>query len=345
MATTVENLAAREWKPADYASDQDVRWCPGCGDYAILAQAKKALAAAGVEPDRITWVSGIGCSSRFPYYVSTYGIHGIHGRAPAIATGLKIARPDITVWVATGDGDGLSIGGNHFMHAMRRNADIKIVLFNNRIYGLTKGQISPTSEKGKRTVSTPYGSVEPPIHPVSAALGCGATFVARTVDMNVKHLGEVLERAARHKGTAFVEIYQNCNIFNDGAFKYASDKAERDEHTLVLEQGKPMLFGVDKKKGIRMTANMQPEIVTLGENGVTVADVVVHDERADNPGIAFMLSQMAYPDFPEPIGVFRAVELPTYESLLEEQIAAVRAKKGPGDLAQLLRGNDTWEVA
>ena len=343
MSTTMAPTPAREMKSGDFASNQDVRWCPGCGDYSILANAKKALASAGVEPDQIAWISGIGCSSRFPYYMSTYGIHGIHGRAPAIASGLRIARPDITVWVATGDGDGLSIGGNHMVHAMRRNMDLKILLFNNRIYGLTKGQVSPTSERGKRTVSTPYGSVEAPVQPISVALGSGATFVARALDVHVKHLTGILERAARHKGTAFIEIYQNCNIFNDGAFQYAADKNTRPDTTLELVHGEPMLFGADKQKGIRMSKSFQPEVVTVGENGATLDDILVHDEQASNPGVAFMLSQMLQPDFPEPLGIFRAVEEPVFETSVEEQIESVKAKKKP-DLQSILAGPETWEI-
>jgi len=338
----VEAAPAR--KPNDYASDQEVRWCPGCGDYAILSQTKKALSIAGIDPERIVFVSGIGCSSRFPYYMSTYGIHGIHGRAPAIASGLKIARPELAVWVATGDGDGLSIGGNHMIHAIRRNLDIKILLFNNRIYGLTKGQVSPTSEFGKKTVTTPHGSVDSPLGPCAIAIGCEATFVARTVDMNPKHMVGIIERAAAHKGTAFVEIYQNCNIFNDGAFRYATDRAVRADHTLELEHGKPLIFGQNRDKGIRLASGYEPEVVTIGQNGITEADLLVHDEKAPSPALAFLLTRLRHPAFPEPIGVFRDIQASTYEALVHEQIEEVRKKKGEPDLQALLVGPDPWTV-
>ena len=264
--------------PADYASDQDVRWCPGCGDYSILAQMKKMMSTLGMPRERTVFVSGIGCSSRFPYYMNTYGIHSIHGRAPAIATGLCAVRPDLQVWVITGDGDGLSIGGNHLIHAIRRNLDINIILFNNRIYGLTKGQSSPTSRLGQVTRSTPYGSVENPIHPLSVAIGCEGTFVARTIDVNIKHLGYVLKRAAEHKGTAFVEIYQNCVVFNDAAFEYATSRDTKADTVIELEHGKPLVFGKNRDKGIRLNG-LEPEVVELGK-GITEDDLLFHDERA-----------------------------------------------------------------
>ena len=249
--------------PKDLASDQEVRWCPGCGDYSILAQMKKALATVGVPREKMVFVSGIGCSSRFPYYMNTYGFHSIHGRAPTFATGLKLARPDLSVWVITGDGDGLSIGGNHLIHAIRRNIDLKIILFNNEIYGLTKGQYSPTSRIGTRTKSSPLGSIDNPLHPLSLAIGAEATFVARTVDVDINHLTETLKRAAAHKGTAFVEVYQNCKIFNDAVFEYATDKSTKADHTIYLEHGKPLIFGKDHNKGIRLHG-LDPEVVTLG---------------------------------------------------------------------------------
>src|SRR5580704_13293299 len=286
---------------ADFASDQDVRWCPGCGDYSILAQMKKVLPGLGVPPEKMVFVSGIGCSSRFPYYMNTYGIHSIHGRAPAVATGLKASRPDLMVWVITGDGDGLSIGGNHLMHAIRRNLDVNIVLFNNQIYGLTKGQYSPTSPQGKVTKSTPVGSVDNPIHPLSLALGCEATFVARSIDVNIKHLGGILKRAAEHKGTSFVEIYQNCNVFNDGAWDYATARETKTDTILELEHGKPLIFGKDRNKGIRLNG-MTPEIVELGK-GINDDDLLFHDERTPEPSLAYLLSRMRNPEFPEPIGV------------------------------------------
>jgi 2-oxoglutarate ferredoxin oxidoreductase subunit beta len=268
-------------KPGDFASDQEVRWCPGCGDYSILAQMKKVLPELGIPPEQTVFVSGIGCSSRFPYYVNTYGIHSIHGRAPAVATGLKIARPELSVWVITGDGDALSIGGNHLMHAIRRNLNINIVLFNNRIYGLTKGQYSPTSVLGQVTKSTPGGAIDNPLHPLSVAIGCEATFVARSIDVNVKHLSATLKRAAEHVGTSFVEVYQNCNVFNDDAFEYVTGRDVKADRTLELEHGKPLIFGKNRDKGIRLNG-MTPEVVELGK-GITEDDLLFHDERAPEP--------------------------------------------------------------
>jgi 2-oxoglutarate ferredoxin oxidoreductase subunit beta len=327
--------------PGDFASDQEVRWCPGCGDYSILAQMKKVLPALGVPPEKIVFVSGIGCSSRFPYYMNTYGVHSIHGRAPAVASGLKIARPDLAVWVITGDGDALSIGGNHLMHCIRRNIDLNIVLFNNRIYGLTKGQYSPTSVLGQVTKSTPSGVIDNPLHPISVAIGCEATFVARSIDVNIKHLSMVLKRAAEHVGTSFVEVYQNCNVFNDGAFEYATGRDTKADSTLELEHGKPLIFGKNRDKGIRLNGS-EPEVVELGK-GVTEDDLLFHDERAPEPTLAYLLSRMAYPLFPEPIGVFRDVDAPRYEERLNEQIAAAQ-KKGKGDLQALFNSGETWTV-
>jgi 2-oxoglutarate ferredoxin oxidoreductase subunit beta len=329
--------------PADFASDQDVRWCPGCGDYSILAQMKKMLPSLGVSREKIVFISGIGCSSRFPYYMNTYGVHSIHGRAPAIATGLKTVRPDLQVWVITGDGDGLSIGGNHLMHAIRRNLDINIVLFNNRIYGLTKGQYSPTSPLGKVTKSTPYGAIDNPLHPLSIAIGCEATFVARSIDVNIKHLGETLHRAAQHRGTAFVEVYQNCNVFNDGAWNYATDKATKADTVLELEHGKPLIFGKNRDKGIRLHG-LDPEVVELGK-GITEDDLLFHDERSPEPSLAYLLSRLRQEDgFPEPIGVFRAVEAPQYDKMINDQVEQAIEKRGEGDLEKLFRAGDTWEV-
>src|SRR5215217_749137 len=321
-------------KPADYGSDQDVRWCPGCGDYSILAQMKKVCAKLGMDRSKTVFVSGIGCSSRFPYYMNTYGFHSIHGRAPTFATGLKLARPDLTVWMVTGDGDGLSIGGNHLMHIIRRNVDVKILLFNNRIYGLTKGQYSPTSERGKKTKSTPMGAPDNPIRPISIAIAAEASFAARALDVDVKHLEYVLERAAKHVGTAFVEIYQNCNIFNDGAFNYATDKATKGDTTLYLEHGKPLVFGKDGTKGIRLHG-MNPEVVEVGEGKVSKDDLLIHDEKAAEPSLAFLLSRMRYPEFPEPLGVFRAVEQERYVDLVRKQNKAAVEKLGAGDLQKL----------
>ncbi len=330
-------------KAKDYASDQDVRWCPGCGDYAILAQMKKVLADLGIPRENLVFVSGIGCSSRFPYYLDTYGIHSIHGRAPAVATGLKVTRPDLSVWVITGDGDGLSIGGNHLMHAIRRNLDINIILFNNRIYGLTKGQYSPTTPLATRTKSTPAGSIDNPLRILSVAIGCEATFVARTVDVHQKHMAAVLRRAAEHRGTSFVEVYQNCVVFYDGAYDYAANRATRADTTLELEHGEPMIFGRDRDRGIRLRG-MEPEVTILGE-GSTEADLLVHDERADEPTLAYLLSRMNQPEFPEPIGVFRAVQRPVYDRRLNEQIEQGVAREGPGDLDELFFGGETWCVS
>jgi 2-oxoglutarate ferredoxin oxidoreductase subunit beta len=328
--------------PKELTSDQQVRWCPGCGDYSILAQMKKAIAPLGIPRENLVFISGIGCSSRFPYYMNTYGFHTIHGRAPTLATGLKVARPDLQVWVITGDGDGLSIGGNHLIHAIRRNVDLKIILFNNEIYGLTKGQYSPTSRTGTRTKSSPMGSVEHPLRPLCLAIGAEATFVARTIDVDINHLTQTLGRAAAHKGTAFVEVYQNCIVFNDGVFDYATDKAVKTDNLLYLEHGKPMVFGKDRNKGIRLNT-MDPEVVSLG-NGVAMDDLLVHDESAAEPSLAYLLSRMTHPDFPEPVGVFRAVERPTFEAQVVEQIDASIAAKGPGDLDKLFRSDDLWTV-
>jgi len=329
-------------KAADFASDQDIRWCPGCGDYSILAQMKKMLATQGTLPENIVFISGIGCSSRFPYYMDTYGMHSIHGRAPAFATGLKSVRPDLQVWVITGDGDGLSIGGNHLMHCIRRNLNVNIILFNNRIYGLTKGQYSPTSEVGKKTKSSPMGAIDNPLNPLSIAIGCEASFIARSIDTNIKHLEKTLLRAAEHQGTSFVEVYQNCNIFNDKAFDYASNKATKADTTVELKHGKPLMFGKNREKGIRLNV-MQPEIVEVGK-GINEDDLLFHDERATEPSLAYLLSRMRQPDFPEPIGVFRAVDAPKYDELLNAQLEQAVAEKGPGDLNKHFNSGDTWEI-
>jgi 2-oxoglutarate/2-oxoacid ferredoxin oxidoreductase subunit beta len=328
--------------PKDLASDQEVRWCPGCGDYSILAQMKKALAPLGIPREKMVFISGIGCSSRFPYYMNTYGFHTIHGRAPTIATGLKLARPDLDVWVITGDGDGLSIGGNHLIHAIRRNVDLKIVLFNNEIYGLTKGQYSPTSRVGTRTKSSPLGSIDPPLRPLSLAIGAEATFVARTIDVDINHLTETLKRAAAHKGTAFIEVYQNCKIFNDLVFEYATDKSVKADNLLYLQHGRPLIFGKDQNKGIRLHG-MDPEVVALG-NGVTTDDLLIHDEQAEEPSLAYLLSRMVYPNFPECVGVFRAVKRPTYGEVFDQQVQDVVKARGPGKLEDLFAGDETWVV-
>ena len=326
----------------DFVSDQTVRWCPGCGDYAILAQMQKILPDIGVPKEKIVFISGIGCSSRFPYYMNTYGIHSIHGRAPTLATGLKIANPELSVWVITGDGDGLSIGGNHLLHALRRNVDINIILFNNRIYGLTKGQYSPTSLPGAVTKSSPMGSLEQSFNPLSVALGAEATFVARTIDANVRHLADILKLAAEHKGTSFVEIYQNCVIFNDGAWDYVTDRSIKDDNILALEHGKPMVFGKDQDRGIVLDG-LDPKIVTLGD-GYTEADLLVHDAHRDSASLAHMLARMEYPDFPSPIGILREVEKQAYEQGVMGQIGTAQEKRGVGDLRTLYYASDTWEV-
>jgi 2-oxoglutarate/2-oxoacid ferredoxin oxidoreductase subunit beta len=339
--------AATKYTKADFTSDQTVRWCPGCGDYSILAQMQRIMPNVceklSIPRENVVFVSGIGCSSRFPYYMDTYGFHGIHGRAPAIATGLKAARPELSVWVATGDGDGLSIGGNHLVHALRRNIDIKILLFNNRIYGLTKGQYSPTSELGKRTRSSPLGTVEHPINPLCLALAAEATFVARAIDTDTKNLQAILERAAAHRGSAFIEVFQNCLVFNDGAFESFAAREVRDEKTVFLEHGKPLLFGKERRKGIRLGAGLRPQVVEVGEGGPP-ADLLVHDEAAESSALAYLLAGLGEPDFPVPLGILRAVEKPTYESLLEGQIADAAKKMGEGSLESLLASGDTWVV-
>ena len=329
----------------DFKSDQEVRWCPGCGDYAILAAVQGFMPELGIARKDIVFISGIGCSSRFPYYMNTYGMHSIHGRAPAIATGLSTSRPDLSVWVVTGDGDALSIGGNHLIHALRRNVNLTILLFNNQIYGLTKGQYSPTSEQGKITKSTPVGSVDRPFNPVSVALGAEATFVARTIDSDRQHLQSVLRAAADHQGTSLVEIYQNCNIFNDGAFDRLKDAESRDDYLITLEHGQPLLFGNDKTKGVVRLADG-----SLGvRDGVNVRDVVVHDAHTANPAYAFALSRLSM-DVDEgytPIGVFRSVERPTYDNAMNEQIAAAEASVGDDidlEIQTLLDGADNWVV-
>jgi len=328
----------------DFTSDQEVRWCPGCGDYAILAAVQAVIPEFERKPQDVVFVSGIGCSSRFPYYMNTYGFHTIHGRAPAIATGLAVSRPDLDVWVVTGDGDALSIGGNHLIHALRRNVDMTILMFNNQIYGLTKGQYSPTSEAGKVTKSTPFGSVDHPFNPVSVALGAEATFVARTLDVDRPHLTEVLRRAHAHRGTSFVEIYQNCNIFNDNAFLTITSKDTKEDYQIRLKHGEPIRFGPEGSRGVRMGSGGNCEIVSVDDVGVDA--LLVHDEYADSPGLAFALSRLAHgPSSPTPIGIFREVSRPTYGAGITEQIEQATVAKGEGDLEALLRSADTWTIA
>ena len=321
----------------DFKSDQMVRWCPGCGDFAVLSAVQKVLPTLGIPKEKIVFVSGIGCSSRFPYYMNTYGFHTIHGRALTVATGVKCSNPDLQVWVVTGDGDGLSIGGNHLLHAMRRNVDIKVLLFNNRIYGLTKGQYSPTSELGKKTKSSPMGTIDIPLNPTAVALSCEASFVARAVDTDLPFLSEVLTRAAKHKGSAFVEIFQNCIVFNDGAWDSVTAKEVREEKMLKLAHGKPMIFGSKKDKGIRLKG-LESEVVTFDPAAVP-KDLLVHDEKAPSAMLANMLSHMGEP---VPQGVFRDVARPTLHELMDGQIT--QAKTVPPDLEKLLKGPETWTV-
>ncbi|MFD0316661.1 2-oxoacid:ferredoxin oxidoreductase subunit beta [Streptomyces flavalbus] len=329
----------------DFKSDQEVRWCPGCGDYAILAAVQGFMPQLGLAKENIVFVSGIGCSSRFPYYMNTYGMHSIHGRAPAIATGLAASRRDLSVWVVTGDGDALSIGGNHLIHALRRNVNLKILLFNNRIYGLTKGQYSPTSEVGKITKSTPMGSLDAPFNPVSLALGAEASFVARTLDSDRRHLTDVLRQAADHPGTALIEIYQNCNIFNDGAFDALKDKQQAQEAVIRLEHGQPIRFGADQAKGVvRDAASGELKVVTVTPENEH--QVLVHDAHAASATTAFALSRLADPDtlHHTPIGVLRSVTRPVYDDLMADQLDQAVEQRGKGDLAALLAGGDTWTV-
>jgi 2-oxoglutarate ferredoxin oxidoreductase subunit beta len=329
------------YKPKDFATDQDVRWCPGCGDYAVLKAVQKALAGQGIRREDYVFVSGIGCAARFPYYMETYGMHSIHGRAPAFATGVKLANPDLQVWLVSGDGDLLSIGGNHTMHAMRRNVDINIILLNNRVYGLTKGQYSPTSEFGKVTKSTPMGSVDYPINPLNMAVAAGATFIARCLDLDVPMLVGLMERAAAHKGLAFIEVLQDCNIFNHAAWFHASQKDQRADNTVALEHGKPVIFGANRDKGIRPFKG-RLHVVELG-HGIEEEELLLHDET--ERGKAYLLSQMAPPDFPEPLGViYNSEDRRTYESLVHDQLREAEERRGKGDLNKLLRDTDTWVV-
>ena len=328
----------------DFTSDQEVRWCPGCGDYAILAAVQALMPELGIPREKIVFVSGIGCAARFPYYMDTYGVHGIHGRAPAIATGIATSRPDLHVWVVMGDGDALSIGGNHLIHALRRNVNLKMLMFNNQIYGLTKGQYSPTSEKGKITKSTPFGSLETPFNPISVALGAEATFVARTMDVERKHLPQVLRRAVEHRGSAFVEIYQNCNIFNDGAFMALSSKEGATGNRIYLEHDRPIRFGPEGSNGVVMKPDGQLETVDVASVGED--EILKHDEYRENPSLAFALSRLAEgPTQPTPIGIFRDVDRPVYGDAMELQLQAAAQRQGPGDVGRLLHGSDTWTVA
>ena len=328
----------------DFESDQDVRWCPGCGDYSILAQTQRIMPELGIPKENIVFISGIGCSSRFPYYMDTYGFHTIHGRAPTIASGVKMANPDLSVWIITGDGDALSIGGNHFIHLMRRNFDVNVLLFNNRIYGLTKGQYSPTSEQGKQTKSTPFGSVDTPFNPISLALASGATFVARSLDRDPNHLRAIIKAGFEHKGTSFIEIYQNCNVFNDGAFFQYTDKETKADNTVILEHGEPLVFGTEHDKGIRLNG-FHPEVVKTTNGEYATEDLIVHDQYAENTTLANFLARMSDTlDLPDPIGIFRSVRHPCYEDLMTNQIRTATERMGEGSLEALLNDGETWTV-
>ena len=345
MSTTMEQqpvpLTAK-----DFATDQEVRWCPGCGDYSILAQVQKIMPGIGIAKENIVIISGIGCSSRFPYYMNTYGMHSIHGRATAIASGLKASRPELSVWIVSGDGDSLSIGGNHTIHLLRRNFDVNLLMFNNQIYGLTKGQYSPTSEKQKVTKSTPFGSIDHPFNPLALAMGADATFIARSMDRDPKHLQTILSRSHQHKGSSFVEIYQNCNIFNDGAFEIFTEKSSKPEEALFLEHGKPLIFGAAANKGIKIDG-LRPVVVELG-NGITADDLWIHDE-ADFYKAQILVRMFDNPSnvghFPRPFGVFYQTERACYEDLMLMQIDETIATKGAGDLNKLLKGREVWEIA
>jgi 2-oxoglutarate ferredoxin oxidoreductase subunit beta len=331
-----------DYKRSDFQSDQEPRWCPGCGDYTILSSAQKHFAQMGVARENIAVISGIGCSSRFPYYVNTYGMHSIHGRAPAIATGLSATRPDLSVWVVTGDGDAMSIGGNHLIHALRRNVNLKILMFNNQIYGLTKGQYSPTSEQGKRTKSSPAGSLDFPFNPISLALGAEASFVARTLDSDPKHTERILQRAYDHDGSAFIEIYQNCNVFNDKAFIQLTGKTERRANRIYMEHGEPMIFGAENENCV-VIENGQAKFARVAD--VDQGDIYVHDEANPNPSVAFTLSRLNKgPTGPTPLGVYRDIDRPSYDKSFVQQIADVTEKKGPGDINKLVRSLGTWTV-
>jgi 2-oxoglutarate/2-oxoacid ferredoxin oxidoreductase subunit beta len=339
-----ETTITPELTGKDFASDQDVRWCPGCGDYTILKQVQNVMPELGIAKENIVFVAGIGCSSRFPYYMNTYGMHTIHGRAPAVASGLKIARPDLSVWIVTGDGDSLSIGTNHLLHALRRNVDMNILLFNNEIYGLTKGQSSPTSSEGLVTKSTPYGSIDHPFNPISLTLGADAGFVARAMDRDPKHLKEMLKRTHEHKGTSFLEIYQNCLVFNDGTFDLYTDKSKRPSSAVYLEHGEPLVFGENNEKGIRLDG-LKPQVVELG-NGYSTSDLWIHDEHDSMK--AYLLSRFFTTGnadgFPRPFGVFFASNRDAYEEQVEAQVEMARKKNGEADLDKLLSGDETWVV-
>ncbi|MCZ6846650.1 MAG: 2-oxoacid:ferredoxin oxidoreductase subunit beta [Alphaproteobacteria bacterium] len=338
VQTAPEKLTAK-----DYATDQEVRWCPGCGDYAILKSVQRTLADLQADPEQTVFVSGIGCAARFPYYMETYGFHTIHGRSPAIATGVKLANPELDVWVVGGDGDMLSIGGNHTMHVLRRNVDLQILLFNNEIYGLTKGQYSPTSRIGTRSPSTPFGSVDRPVSAAQFAIGAGGRFVARSVDILQKHLPVVLKRAYENKGASFVEIFQNCLVYNDAVFSHFTEKSVQADMQIHVEHGEPLIFGTESNKGLRMKNDvLELEIVTIGEDGVTEGDILLHDET--NRPLAMLLASMQPPAFPVALGVLYCDPAPTYDGAVHDQVNAIKDEKGEGDFDKLLRQGHTWEV-
>ncbi|NKB36956.1 MAG: 2-oxoacid:ferredoxin oxidoreductase subunit beta [Gammaproteobacteria bacterium] len=347
---TSKSKASSSYTKKDFTSDQNIRWCPGCGDYSILAQMQRVMPEICEEMDipkeNIVFVSGIGCSSRFPYYMNNYGFHTIHGRAPTIATGLRVSRPDLQVWIVTGDGDGLSIGGNHLMHCLRRNIDVKILLFNNRIYGLTKGQYSPTSEMGKKTKSSPFGTIEKPINPLSIAIASKASFIARAVDTDATNLRDILLKTARHRGSAFVEILQNCNVFNDKAFSSFTDKTVKEDRLIYLKDKEPITFGKNQEKALAMVTGESglKEVGIVNTNEADVADILVHDESSPGTALAFLLAQLDEAEYPVPLGVFRNISKPLYGELLDEQITEVTNQKGKGEFFEHLRSGDIWTV-
>jgi len=338
----MEEIKEIEYTPKDFASDQDVRWCSGCGDYSVLAQLQKALSRLGVKRENVVIVAGIGCSSRFPYYMNTYGYHTIHGRANAIASGIKTANPELSVWVSTGDGDCLSIGGNHFIHTLRRNIDINILLFNNQVYALTKGQYSPTSVHGQITKSSPYGTIENPVNPVSLGLGAEGTFIARSIDRDPKHLLEMIMRSYKHRGTSFLEILQNCVIYNDGAYSLYTDKETKEDNLLYIENGKPLIFGKNKNKGVKLDG-WKPVVLDISNGKHSIDDLIIYDEK--NKELAFMLSEFSEnPALPMPLGIFLDIEKPVYEDEMEAQIQNAIEKEGKVDVDELLNGNSSWKM-
>ena len=332
-----------EYSPRDFKSDQEVRWCPGCGDHAVLSSVQKALAELGIPKEKFAFISGIGCSSRFPYYMSTYGFHSIHGRASAVSSGVKVANPELSVWQITGDGDALAIGGNHFIHLVRRNIDINVILFNNEIYGLTKGQYSPTSSKGLITKTSPFGTIEEPFQVGELVIGAKGKFFARTVDTNVALSTQIFIEAARHKGTSVTEVLQNCVIFNDGTHETVTAKEVRDDRTIILKHGEPMIFGKDNEKGL-ILEGLKLKVVKIGENGINIENILVHDQSESNPGIQYMLAGMKYPEYPVALGVIRSVKAPAYETAIAEQISTVQNLSKIKCIEDLLHSGSTWEV-